>query len=178
MSSRPTRSASSSGRPRASETAALPAARVAPQPEASKPASATRSSSTATETRTRSPQAAPPAAPVAAPFGRWPRPTGAFRCSANPPTRASVASLVTGEGVVHGLADLGPVRVADQRARPVPAVDDDDGRRLEHLDTADGVAEERDLPHRGRDDEHSAAVRGHVGELRTHAPVIRGLLVP
>src|SRR5204863_8607815 len=128
---------------------------------------------TVTETRRRSPQAAPPAAPLAAPSGRWPRPTGALRCSANSPTRASVArasaralgvrgarcavALAPGERLVHSLADLGPVRVPEQRACPVPAIDDDDGRRLEHLDAADRAAEERDLPHRGRDDERPAA---------------------
>ena len=49
--------------PSASSTAALAAAIVAPQPDASKPAARTRSPSTATEIRTRSPHAAPPAAP-------------------------------------------------------------------------------------------------------------------
>ena len=43
-----TRAASRSGAPRTSSTAALAAAIVAPQPEASKPASATRSPATAT----------------------------------------------------------------------------------------------------------------------------------
>ena len=100
------------------------------------------------------------------------------RLSAGARRARCAVALAPGERLVHSLADLGPVRVPEQRACPVPAIDDDDGRRLEHLDAADRAAEERDLPHRGRDDERPAAVRGHVGELRAHAAVVRCLPVP
>ena len=63
-------------------TAAEPAARAAPQPEASKPASSTRSPSRLTSIRTRSPHAAPPAAPENDEGGACPRPRGYCRCSA------------------------------------------------------------------------------------------------
>ena len=64
-----------------SATAAEPAAVIAPQPEASKPAAATREPSTRSETEIRSPQAAPPAAPLEAPAGARPFPCGNCRCS-------------------------------------------------------------------------------------------------
>ena len=69
----PMRAAASSEAPRSRLTVALPAAIVAPQPLASKPASTIcpsgLSASSASEMRIRSPHAAPPAAPVHAPAG-------------------------------------------------------------------------------------------------------------
>ena len=112
----PTLAASSRFVPRSRPTVALPAAIVAPQPLASKPASSIGRGSppslSASEMRTRSPQAAPPAAPVKRPAGVWPRPRGRSRwvtsCSLCGRTRASL-----------GLSRRGlPDRLFDREGRP------------------------------------------------------------
>ena len=68
-SSMPIRAAARTGPPSTISAAAAVAARIAPQPSASKVAAATRPPSIRSEIRERSPQAAPPAAPVKAPSG-------------------------------------------------------------------------------------------------------------
>ena len=65
--------AARTGSPSTISATAAVAARVAPQPSASKLTAATRPSSIPSEIRERSPQAAPPAAPVKAPSGTAPR---------------------------------------------------------------------------------------------------------
>jgi hypothetical protein len=80
----PTRAASSTGAPATSATAAEPAATIAPQPEASKPAPVTTDPSTASDSEIMSPHEAPPAAPMKAPAGTYPFPWGNSRCSVKP----------------------------------------------------------------------------------------------
>ena len=69
----PIRAATRTGSPSTISATAAVAARVAPQPSASKLTPATRPSSTSSETRARSPHAAPPAAPVNAAGSAGPR---------------------------------------------------------------------------------------------------------
>ena len=152
----PIRAASQQRRCRARRpTVALPAAIVAPQPLASKPASAIRPSgcrgSSASEMRIRSPQAAPPAAPVKASGGRVAARRAGVRdgCSAARRVARSRERVVA--RLRRGVLRRSPVRSRRRPAAPVSdrrlavLVDDQDRRRAVDLHAAGDRAERGDL---------------------------------